>query len=144
MRRSFIIRNTPQEWNTRFLTEADFYRHCDENGIVLHEDLQIKEKGAYIVFDDRANIFIDERLRGFERLLVAFHELAHFWLHPAKVKHYRGENSVAEAEAEVVSICAVIPRAIIEHVSPERICALYGYPISLVEKRLAILEQWRL
>lgn len=126
------------------MTESDFYRHCDESRIVLHEDLQIKERGVYIVFDDRAHIFIDPRLQGFERLLVAFHELAHFWLHPVKVKHYRGENTVAEAEAEVVATCAVIPRPIIEHVSPKRICDIYGFLPSLVEKRREILEQWRL
>lgn len=144
MRRSFVLRNTPEEWNTRFLTEADFYRYCDEGNIVLHEDRRLAQPGLYLVYDNKAHIFIDERLRGFVRLLVGFHELAHFWMHPVGVKLFQGVETNAETEADVVATCALIPRPIIEHVSPDRICGLYGYPRSLVELRLKILGQWKL
>lgn len=144
MRRLLVIRNTPEEWNKRFLTEADFYRYCDENQIVLHEDRQLAQPGLYLVYDNRAHIFLDERLRGYVRLLVGFHELAHFWMHPVGVKLFQGVNADTEIEADVVATCALIPRPIIEHVSQENICQLYGYPAPLVELRREILERWRL
>ncbi len=144
MRRSLIIRNTPEEWNTRFLTEADFYAYCDENQIVLHEDRQLAQPGLYLVYDNRAHIFVDERLRGTERLFVGFHELAHFWLHPVGIKLFQGVNADTEIEADVVATCALIPRPIIDHVRSDDIRKLYGYPESLVEMRRETLERWRI
>lgn len=142
--RKSLLKNCPPEWNVRVLTRDDFYSHCDAGGIQLHEDVQIEQPGLYMVYDGRPHIFIDERLRGAERLFVQFHELAHYWIHPSGIKFFLGWERSIEQEANIIAACALIPRTVLEHYWPAELVELYGYSNKLIETRRAILERWKI
>jgi Zn-dependent peptidase ImmA (M78 family) len=143
MRRGLLLRNTPPEWNVRVFTEDDFYWHCDRAGIIVRE-VSLEQPGLYICRDGPPQIFLDDELRGAERLFVGFHELAHHWLHPPWIQLFRGLEESVETEADVVAACALIPKTILTHYWPSEIAELYGYPPSLVEYRREVFDRWRI
>ena len=141
MRRS-LIKRLPPEWNIRVLTLDDFYSYCDQAGIYLHEDNQLEQPGIFMVYDGQPHIFIDQELRGEDRLFVSFHELGHYWLHPPGIQFFLGWHGRADKEADVVAACALIPLPTLRHFWPSEIVELYGYSSELVELRQAIFDRW--
>ena len=143
MRRGLLLKNTPPEWNVRVLTEDDFWQHCDGAGIVVRE-AQIEQSGLYLFNDGRPQIYLNDELRGAERLFVAFHELAHHWLHPPRIQFFRGWKKAVEVEADIVAACAMVPQTLLAHYWPGEIAELYGYPHGLVELRREVFDRWRI
>lgn len=141
MRHRLLLKNTPPEWNVRVLTEDDFWFYCDHAGVAVIE-APLEKPGLYIYCDGQPQIYLDENLRGAERLFVAFHELAHHWLHPPRIQFFSGMKGVVEDEADIVAACALIPLTVLQHYWPSEIAELYGYPPRLVELRREVFDRW--
>lgn len=139
-----MLRNTPPEWNVRVLTRHDFDCYCDSAGILVREMPLDNVPGMYLICDGQPCIFLDEDLRGPDRLFTGFHEYAHYLLHPSRVSFFHGYDDVTEDEADVFAICALIPQTILNHYWPGEIAELYGYPPSLVEFRREVFDRWRI
>src|SRR5215831_5301094 len=127
MRRDLVLRNTPPEWNVRVLTQDDFDYYCDRAGIVVSET-PLEQPGLYIYKNGQPEIFLNDTLRGPERLFVGFHELAHYWLHPPGVRMFFGWAKQIEIEADIVAAYCLIPKTMLTHYWPSEIAELYGYP----------------
>lgn len=143
MRRDLLVRNTPPEWNIRVLTQDDFDYYCDRAGIVVRE-MPIEQPGLYFFRNGRPQIFINDELRGAERLFVGFHELAHHWLHPPGVQMFYGWAKQIEVEADIVAVCCLIPKTTLTHYWPSEIAELYGYPHRLVDLRCEVFDKWKI
>jgi Zn-dependent peptidase ImmA (M78 family) len=141
VRRDLLLHNTPPEWNVRVLTQDDFDYYCDRAGIVIKET-PLELPGLYICGDGQPQIFLSDELQGTERLFIAFHELAHHWLHPPGVQMFHGLSTRVEDEADIVAVCVLIPRTVLMHYWPGEIAELYGYPPSLVELRREVFDRW--
>jgi Zn-dependent peptidase ImmA (M78 family) len=138
-----LLQNTPPEWNVRVLTEDDFYQYCDEARIVVR-DVPLEQPGLSFSRDGNTQIFINDELRGVERLFVGFHELAHYWLHPPGVRMFFGWSKQIELEADIVAACALIPKTALTHYWPSEIAELYGYPHELVARRCEVFDKWKI
>lgn len=124
-----------------------------------HRRLTVKSLGS------RANASIGERLlcsfeievtgrayvtaicgheRRAERLFIAFHELAHHWLHPPGIQMFHGFGRRVEFEADVVAACALIPKTVLTHYWPSEIAELHGYTYDLVNFRCEVFDRWRI
>jgi Zn-dependent peptidase ImmA (M78 family) len=143
VRRDLLLHNTPPEWNVRVLTQDDFDYYCDRAGIVVCE-MPLERPGLYICRDGQPQIFLSDELRGVNRLFIAFHELAHHWLHPPGVQMFHGLSNQVEYEADVVAACAMIPKTILTHYWPSEIAELYGYPHDLVGLRCEVFDKWKI
>jgi Zn-dependent peptidase ImmA (M78 family) len=123
------------------LTQDDFDYYCDRDGIVVYE-MPIEHAGLYICRRSQSQIFLNDELRGVERLFIGFHELAHHWLHPPGVQMFHGLSTEVEDEADIVAVCALIPKTVLTHYWSGEIAELYGYPPSLVELRREVFDRW--
>jgi Zn-dependent peptidase ImmA (M78 family) len=141
MRRKLIEKKTPPEWNVRVMTEADFWSHADAAGIVVSE-MQLEQPGYSIYCDGSPHIFIQDQLRGVDRLYTLWHEIAHYWLHKARIQFFLGLNQDIEFEANLVAACALIPQTMLTHYWPNEIAQEYGYPDWLIKYRQVIFEYW--
>ncbi|MBK6725533.1 MAG: ImmA/IrrE family metallo-endopeptidase [Acidobacteria bacterium] len=100
-------------WNERPLTEVDFYRICKRFKITV-EEMPLRVSGFYYRVLGRDFIAIDSRLTGNERLMVLFHELAHFLFHTPETGesanfHRIGRKTRQEKEADAFALCALMP-----------------------------------
>lgn len=143
MRKQWMERNAPAEWNVRVLTEDDFWLLSAAAGIVVHE-VPIERLGVHFKRRHQHLIFINDRLRGVERRFVLWHELAHCYLHPPGIQFFHGFDSLVETEADVFAVCALIPRPALLHYWPSELADLYGYPPDLIEFRQSVWDRWRL
>jgi Zn-dependent peptidase ImmA (M78 family) len=143
VRRGLLLRNTPPEWNIRVLTQDNFDHYCDQAGITVRE-VPLEQPGLYIPGNGRPQIFLNDELRGAERLFIAFHELAHHWLHPPGVRMFFGWAKQIEVEADIVAVCCLIPRTVLTHYWPSEIAELYGYPHDLVRLRCEVFDRWKI
>lgn len=130
-------------WNERPLDEADFHRICRRFKITVTE-MPLRVSGFYYRVKGHDFIAIDSRLEGSQKLVVMFHELAHFLFHTPESGATASFNGIGrktrqESEADAFALCAVIPRNLIE--SPELSC-LDDLPESTVAERLKLLERY--
>jgi Zn-dependent peptidase ImmA (M78 family) len=125
------------------LTQDDFDYYCDRAGIIVRE-VSLELPGLYICRDGRPQIFLSDELRGAERLFIAFHELAHHWLHPPGIQMFHGFGTRVELEADAVAACALIPKTVLTHYWPSELADLYGYAHDLVNFRCEIFDRWRI
>ena len=126
-------------WNRRPLTFDDFERTSDALGVVVQR-APIKTPGMYFVCDRQPFITLSNRICGLHLWLVAWHEMAHHLLHDPGLRCFSpGSVSKAEAEAEAISISAVLDeptlRRIIGH------SELHDLPRAIIKKRLRILSR---
>src|SRR5262245_53134421 len=143
MRRGLITTRTPPEWNTRVLTEDDFYQYCNADRIVIRET-QLEQPGLYMLCDGLPHIFLNDELRGVEKLFVGFHELAHHWLHPPGVQMFNGWRGRVELEADVVAVCALIPKTILTHYWPSEIVERFSYSHWMMQFRCEVFDRYKI
>jgi Zn-dependent peptidase ImmA (M78 family) len=143
VRRSLLLQNTPPEWNVRVLTQDDFDYYCDRAGIIVSET-QLEQPGWYVCSHGQPQIFLNDQLRGPERLFVGFHELAHHWLHPPGVRMFYGWARDLEIEADIVAVCCLIPKTVLTHYWPSEIAEIYGYPHDLVGLRCEVFDRYKI
>jgi Zn-dependent peptidase ImmA (M78 family) len=129
-------------WNERPLTEDDFHRLCRRFRIAVQE-MPLRVSGFYYRLMGRDFIALDSRLTGNERLMVMFHELAHFLFHTPESGetanfHRIGRETRQEIEADAFAICALMPQTMIEaleEVGPDQ------FSPDLVGERLALFRR---
>ncbi len=112
-------------WNERSLTEYDFYCICRRFKIGVTE-MPLTVSGFYYRVAGKDFIAVDSRLSGPKKLLVLFHELAHFLLHTPDSGatanfHGVGRRSRKEIEADAFALCSIIPRSLLESCSIEEL-----------------------
>lgn len=132
-------------WNERELTERDFHRICKRLKINVIE-MPLRTGGFYYRVMGRDYIAIDSRLTGPRKLLVQFHELAHFLLHTPESGatanfHNVGRKTRQEREADLVALCAVIPKSWLEARSLDEIVDEHTISADVLRERLDILEK---
>ena len=132
-------------WNSRLLTEADFYRICRRERIKIVEYPLESSPGFYMVCNGRHFITIDSRLRGVRRMYVLWHELAHYFLHvPPHANSVRWfqlkPNTREELEAEAFAVIALIPEPLLRRMLSSEIEDEYGYTREMLNFRLKVLD----
>lgn len=135
-------------WNERPLTEADFYRLCRRFKVTA-EELPLRVSGFYYCVKGGHYIAIDSKLPPPQKLLVMFHEFAHFWLHAPDTGvtanfHGVGRRTRKEAEADIFALCSLVPRKWLESRSPAEIIDEDGISPELMRERQRIFETFGL
>ena len=133
-------------WNERPLTESDFYRLCRRFKVNVVE-MPLRTDGFYYRVMGRDYIAIDSRLSGAKKLLVQFHELAHFLLHTPESGatanfHGVGRKTRQEREADAVALCSLIPRRMLEARDLTELTDGESVLPEMVAARLEILERY--
>lgn len=132
-------------WNERPLDEADFHRICRRFKITVTE-MPLRVSGFYYRVKGRDFIAIDSRLERPQKLVVMFHELAHFLFHTPESGatanfHGIGRKTRQEAEADAFALCAVIPKASIECGD---LLNQEEFPGPIIADRLKVLESYNI
>lgn len=130
-------------WNVEPLVEGDFYRLCERFSIRVIE-APMSTEGFYFSMLGGHYIAVNSRLTGPLRLVVMFHELAHFLLHAPDAgvaAEFRGlgRRKRRELEADIFAVCAVIPRPYLESRSLQELIEEHGLPPTLVMQRAELL-----
>ncbi len=132
-------------WNERPLTEADFYRLCRRFKIGVTE-MPLRVGGFYYRMMGRDFIAIDSKLAGQQKLVVLFHELAHFLFHVPTSGvtanfHGVGKRDRKENEADLFALCAIIPKSWIETRTTEDLIDDEGFTHEMLAARIEIFER---
>lgn len=135
-------------WNERPLGEADFYRVCKRLRVNVTE-MPLRTGGFYYRLMGRDYIAIDSRLSGTKKLLVQFHELAHFLLHTPESGatanfHGIGRQTRQEREADLFALCSLIPRTMLETRTADELAALADdecIPGEILAERIEIFRR---
>jgi len=135
------IRNLKIGWNRRPLDEGDFYRLCDRFKITVVE-MPLRTNGFYYCVKGKHFIAIDSKLTRIKKLVVMFHEFAHFLMHAPETNttasfHGLGIKTRKEREADTFAMCALIPKTTIEKGEVGGLID-EGFAEDLIEERLAI------
>lgn len=131
-------------WNSRPLGETDFYRLCGRHKITVVE-MPLRTNGFYYCVKGRHFIAVDSKLPQIKKLLVMFHEFAHFLMHSPDTNttasfHGIGKKTRKEREADAFALCALIPRSWVEGREMGELID-EGYSIELLRERAEIYEQ---
>lgn len=129
-------------WNKRPLTEEDFYKLCKRFRIKVTE-MPLVTGGFYYCVGGRHFIAYDSRLQPGKKLLVQFHELAHYLMHVPDMGvtasfHGVGRRTRKEKEADAFALCALIPKTWIETRTVQELIEDEGLDEKMVADRLAV------
>lgn len=140
-----LRRRLPRHWNRRIFTTGDFEFFCALERIQVIETDLYETSGLYFeTHDSKRFIFLDRGLRRTRRLWVAFHELAHAWLHAPGAHFYLNLDDKTHYEAEMVAACCLIPLHLLSAKTHGELIEEYDYPAELVDFRLQVYERHRL
>jgi Zn-dependent peptidase ImmA (M78 family) len=133
-------------WNEAALTDNDFHRICKRLRVNVIE-MPLVTGGFYYRVMGRDYIAIDSRLTGARKVLVQFHELAHFLLHTPETGatanfHGVGRRTRKEREADIFALCALIPRTQLETRTPAELADDEGIPADVLADRFEILRRY--
>ncbi len=133
-------------WNERPLTEADFYRLCKQFNVRVTET-PLATGGFYYRLMGRDFIAIDSKLSGARKLAVLFHELAHFLFHvpesgPTANFYNVGRRTRKEIEADIFSLCALIPFRSLASRSLQELVEENGFPLEMAIERYEIFRRY--
>src|SRR6478672_46390 len=138
------IKNLRIGWNKRALGEEDFYRLCRRFKVTVVE-MPLRTNGFYYCVRGRHFIAVDSKLSHIKKLLVMFHEFAHFLMHSPDTNttasfHGLGQKTRKEREADAFAICALIPKTWIEE---REISELIddGFSMELLRERARVFDQ---
>lgn len=130
--------------NTRVHTLDDFLRHCDEEQILVREYPLRFCKGLYTVCESVPCIVLASGLSLVERTIVAWHELAHYWLHSPGVCFFRSFERRFEYEAQAIAAIALVPKSLLMKRSLHEVEEEYGYSREFLWFRKDVYERFRL
>jgi Zn-dependent peptidase ImmA (M78 family) len=141
------IKSLKVGWNERPLGEEDFYRLCSRHRITIVE-MPLQTNGFYYCVKGRHYIAISASVDRFRKLLVMFHEFAHFLMHVPDSSttasfHGVGRKTRKEREADAFALCAVIPKTWIESRTVDELIE-EGIPEDMLRDRLTVYERWKI
>lgn len=134
-------------WNERELGDEDVYRICRKHKVEIVE-MPLRVSGFYYRVEGRDFIAINSMLTGKKRLAVMFHELGHYLLHvpesgAAANFHGVGRRTRKEREADLFSLCALIPLTRLSQTTSDELID-EGFDAEMVSERLEIFESYGL
>lgn len=134
-------------WNERPLGEEDFYFLCRRFRITVVE-MPLETNGFYYCVKGKHFIAVSSRLPAIRKLLVMFHEFAHFLMHSPDSNttasfHGLGKKTRKEQEADTFALCALIPKCRLENREMNELIE-DGFPVELLTERLRIHERFEL
>jgi Zn-dependent peptidase ImmA (M78 family) len=143
--RSFFLDNVSRlrcGWNRKPLTEDDFFALCLRKKITVVE-MPLETNGFYYCVKGRHFIAVDSRLEPYKKLLVMFHEFAHYLMHAPDSGvtanfHGIGRKTRKESEADAFALCALMPEKWISEGTIYRIADEDGIPPWMVIERLQV------
>ncbi len=143
---SQIINKKLPEWNSRVLTEADFYAICRAQKVRVMESELFKFKGEYSIHEGIPFILINKKLGAGEKLWTCFHELGHHLLHYPTPKHRFAKTlwNKFDREANYFAAIALVPTAIIKNKTAAEIISEFDYSKELLTIRKAIYEAYKI
>jgi Zn-dependent peptidase ImmA (M78 family) len=100
--------------NQRELTETDFFTICERENISIIYTTNL-QTGCYVIFESKHYIFINRNLKGIQLLKVAWHELAHYFLHFPSQTNFGvaffdiHQKAKSNNEANALAALALIP-----------------------------------
>lgn len=99
-------------FNSRALTEQDFYAICEAENIEVME--MYVSASFYMKVLGESIIVINKRLKGLKRLFAMYHELSHHFLHGGRDAETQAlffglNESRNEVEADAMALIALIP-----------------------------------
>lgn len=135
-------------WNRKPLTESDLYQLCSKYRITIVE-MPLQTGGFYYCVKGRHYIAVDSDLSPHEKLLVMFHEFAHFLMHSPDTGvtanfHGVGRRTRKEIEADIFAHCALIPVNWIEKRSAHELTDEEGISEKIVKERVSIYRRYGL
>ncbi|HEX8708837.1 MAG TPA: ImmA/IrrE family metallo-endopeptidase [Pyrinomonadaceae bacterium] len=134
-------------WNSRTLTEKDFWALCKKHGVEVYENSgkHMKWKGVYTVLDGIPTIIIDPRLKGLERLWTLFHELGHHLLHSPETCFF-SDSTVhkAQSEANAFAAIALIPEKYVRQVPLWDVYDVDEFAAKLFQIRLGVFDLYKI
>jgi Zn-dependent peptidase ImmA (M78 family) len=143
--RSYLdkIRNLKIGWGQRPLDEEDFYGLCRRFRITVVE-MPLQTNGFYYCVKRRHFIAVDSRLTRVRKLLVMFHEFAHFLMHSPDTNttasfHGLGKKTRKEREADTFALCALIPTTWLLSKDLNELME-DGYPDDILQERIAVFK----
>jgi len=133
------------DWNKRPLTEDNFYSLCNKHKITVVE-MPLQTGGFYYCVKRKHYIAVNSSLKRRDRLLVMFHEFAHYLMHAPDTGvtanfHGVGRRTRKEVEADVFAICALIPKPLIESRTVQELVEEDGFCETLIRERLTIYRK---
>ena len=135
------IRSLKIGWNDRQLDETDFYGLCRRFKITVVE-MPLTTNGFYYCVKGKHFIAIDSKLDRIKKLLVMFHEFAHFLMHAPETNttasfHGLGIKTRKEREADTFALCALIPKSFITNKDVSELVD-EGFSSDMLEERFAL------
>jgi Zn-dependent peptidase ImmA (M78 family) len=111
-------------------------------------EMPLRTNGFYYCVKGRHFIAIDSKLSRIKKLLVMFHEFAHFMMHVPDDGvtanfHGIGRRTRKEAEADAFALCALIPKTWMESRSIEEMIE-EGFAPELLDERQKVFETYGL
>lgn len=97
-----------------------------EKIILIRENL--KWDGLYLVYNEHPVIYLKATLEGTKKTFVAWHEMAHHWLHEPSLQLFHPNLTTidkTEYQASVVAACALIPLIYVESFSENELLELF-------------------
>ena len=147
--RSYLdkITNLGIGWNKRPLGEEDFYSLCRRFKVNVVE-MPLRTNGFYYCVKGRHFIAVDSKLAHIKKLLVMFHEFAHFLMHSPDTNttasfHGLGQKTRKEREADAFALCALLPKGWIEEREIHELID-EGFSLEMLRERARIHDQLRL
>ena len=133
----------PSDWNHRVLGIDDFYSFCKQEGVEVYE-LDMSIDGLYTIFADVPVILLKLTLSEPDLTFVAFHELAHYWLHEPGQQFKWAFESKMDFEANLVASCALIPCSLLESHASADIQRQFGYSTEVIQFREQVYRDWKI
>jgi Zn-dependent peptidase ImmA (M78 family) len=105
--------------------------------------MPLETNGFYYCVKGRHFIAVDSRLEPYKKLLVMFHEFAHYLMHAPDSGvtanfHGIGRKTRKESEADAFALCALMPEKWISEGTIYRIADEDGIPPWMVIERLQV------
>jgi Zn-dependent peptidase ImmA (M78 family) len=136
-------------WGRRQLCLADLTDYCERHRIeVVFADLQ--DADGYALWAGSASyIYIASHLRGPEKVITAYHELAHILYHPPHPEVFKRTGdlwnwSKCDRQAEIVGEVAWMPESEVRGLQVEELMRSYGVsrPVAEFRSQLRLWSAW--
>jgi Zn-dependent peptidase ImmA (M78 family) len=133
-------------WNETPFGEDEFYEIVARENISVCE-IDLPLKGAYLRVNGKPIICLNATLRGIERLVIMYHELAHHFLHaprPQSLLFSSNLSSKEEHEAQIFALIAVIPLRELKALMTSPDYEDFQYAHHIIKERYEIFERYRI
>lgn len=131
-------------WNKKPISEKRLFSLAKRLKLKIQE-MPLRVPGFYMTMRGVSFVAIDERLDEKLKLKIKFHELAHHVLHTGIPNFYLLDPTMKEeCEAEVFSLCAMIPFGWVKKKTSRELIEEEGFSTEMVAQRKEIYEKYKI